>query len=65
MMRVQTLRNFNISRNDHISVVLEATVRWLGNGHAGSPAGTVHADIILTRSKVKVKVTGLPNFRKL
>jgi len=34
-------------------------------GRAGSPTGTVHADMTLTRSKVKVKVTGLLNFRKL
>jgi len=40
----------------------EATVRWLGV-LAGSPTGIVHADVTLTRSKVKV--TGLLNFRKL
>jgi len=34
-------------------------------GHAGSPIGIVHADLTLTRSRVKVKVTGLLNFRKL
>ena len=34
-------------------------------GHAGSRTRTVHADMTLTRSKVKVKVTGLWNFRKL
>jgi len=43
--------------------VREATVRLAG--HAGITTGTVHADITLTRSKVKVKVTGLLNFRKL
>jgi len=32
-------------------------------GHAGSTTGIVHADMTLTRSKVKVK--GLLNFRKL
>jgi len=32
-------------------------------GHAGSPTGIVHADVTLTRSKVKV--TGLSNFRQL
>jgi len=32
-------------------------------GHAGSLTGIVHADVILTQSKVKV--TGLLNFRKL
>ena len=32
-------------------------------GRAGSTTGTVHADMTLTRSKVKV--TGLLNFRKL
>jgi len=34
-------------------------------GHAGSTTGIVHADVTLTRSKVKVKVTGLLSFRKL
>jgi len=34
-------------------------------GRAGSATGTVHADVTLTRSKVKVKVTGLLNFRIL
>jgi len=34
-------------------------------GRAGSPTGIVHADVTLTRSKVKVKVTGLLNFRQL
>jgi len=28
-------------------------------GHAGTPTGTVHADVTLTRSNVKVKVTEL------
>ena len=32
--------------------------------HAGSTTGIVHADMTLTRSKVKVKVTGLLNLRK-
>ena len=31
-------------------------------GHAGSPTGIVHADMTLTRSKVKVKVTELLKF---
>jgi len=34
-------------------------------GYAGSPTRTVYVDVTLTRSKVKVKVTGLLNFRKL
>jgi len=34
-------------------------------GHAGSTTGIVHADMTLTRSKVRVKVTGLLNFQKL
>jgi len=34
---------------------------WL----AGSTTAIVHADVTLTRSKVKVKVTGLLNFRQL
>jgi len=32
---------------------------------AGSTTVIVHADTTFTRSKVKVKVTGLVNFRKL
>ena len=34
-------------------------------GRAGSTTGIVHADMTLNRSKVKVKVTGLLNFRQL
>jgi len=34
-------------------------------GRAGSPTRIVHVDMTLTRSKVKVKVTGLLKFRKL
>jgi len=34
-------------------------------GHAGSTTGIVHADVTLTRSKVKVTVTGILSFRKL
>ena len=34
-------------------------------GHTGSPTCTVYVGMTLTRSKVKVKVTGLLNFRKL
>jgi len=34
-------------------------------GYAGSPTGTVYVGVTLTRSKVKVKVTGLFNFRQL
>jgi len=34
-------------------------------GHAGSPTGIVYVDMTFTRSKVKIKITGLLNFRKL
>jgi len=34
-------------------------------GRAGSTTDTAYADMTLTRSKVKIKVTGLLNFRKL
>ena len=34
-------------------------------GYAGSPTYTAYADMTLTRSKVKVKVTRLLNFRQL
>ena len=34
-------------------------------GYAGSPIYTAYVDMTLTRSKVKVKVTGLLNFRRL
>ena len=33
-------------------------------GYAGSPTYTAYVDMTLTRSKVKVKVTGLLNFRQ-
>ena len=34
-------------------------------GYAGSPTYTAYVDMTLTGSKVKVKVTGLLNFRQL
>jgi len=34
-------------------------------GYAGSPTRTVYVGVTLTRSKVKVNVTGLLNFRQL
>ena len=34
-------------------------------GRVGSPTRTVYVDMTLTRSKVKLKVTGLLNFRQL
>jgi len=34
-------------------------------GYAGSPTYIAYVDMTLTRSKVKVKVTGLLNFRQL
>jgi len=34
-------------------------------GHAGSLTRIMHANMILTRSKVKVKLTELLKFRKL
>jgi len=34
-------------------------------GQRGSPTGTVHVDMSLTRFKVKVGVTGLLKFPKL
>jgi len=34
-------------------------------GYAGSPAYTAYVDVTLTRFNVKVKVTGLLNFRQL
>jgi len=34
-------------------------------GYAGSPTRTVYVDVTLTRSKVKVNLTGLLNFRQL
>jgi len=33
-------------------------------GHAGSPTHVLYVDVTLTRSRVKVKVTDLPKFRK-
>ena len=34
-------------------------------GYPGSPTRDVYVDVTLTRSKVKVKVAGLLNFRQL
>jgi len=34
-------------------------------GYSGSPTYTAYVNVTLTRSKVKVKVTGLLNFRQL
>ena len=34
-------------------------------GYIGSPTYTAYVDMTLTRSKVKVKVTGLLNFQQL
>ena len=34
-------------------------------GYAGSPTYTVYVDVTLTRTKVKLKVKGLLNFRQL
>jgi len=34
-------------------------------GYAGSPTRTVYVGVTLTRSKVKVNLTGLLNFRQL
>jgi len=34
-------------------------------GYAGSPTRTVYVAVTLTRSKVKVNLTGLLNFRQL
>jgi len=52
--------NVDISRNSngHISVLRDVTVTWLGTL-------VVQVLCMLTRSKVKVKVTGLLNFRQL
>jgi len=60
--RGQTLQNVDISRNSngYISVVREASQMVV---HAGSPTSIVHADMTLTR--FKVKVTGHLIFRKL
>ena len=49
-------------KGPHILVLSEATVTWFGNGYAGSPTRTVHVGVTLTRSKVKVNVTGLLKF---
>jgi len=45
-----------------ISVVREASQMV---GQAGSRIRIVYADMNLIRSKIKIKVTGLLNFRKL
>ena len=63
--RVQTSPNVDISPNSNGHISLSAW--WYSHvvGHAGSPTCTVYVDLTLIRSKVKVKVTGLLNFRKL
>jgi len=62
---VQTSRNVAISRhsNGHIFryCVKLQSYGWC----AGSPTRTVYVDVTLTRSKVKVNLTGLLNFRQL
>ena len=65
--RVQTSRNVDISRNSNVKWPYFGTAWGYSQmvGYAGSPIGIVHADLTLTRSKVKIKVTGLLNFRKL
>jgi len=52
---VHTSRNVDISQNSnsHILVLRQVV------GYAGSTTGIVHADMTLTQSKVKVKVTGI------
>ena len=56
-------RYFMTFKWPHISVLADATVTWLGT------LVVLHilryVDMTLTRSKVKVKVTGLLNFRQL
>jgi len=52
-----------IQKNGHISVLREATVTRLECWY--SCTSIVHVDMTLIGSKVKVKVTGLPKFRKL
>ena len=64
--RVQTSRNVDISLHSNgdifrywVMLQSHGWVRW-----AGSPTYTVYGDVTFTRSKVKVKVTGLLNFRQ-
>jgi len=68
--RVQTSRNVHISRhsNGHIfrSWSQYPTMCYSHMvGYAGSTTYTAYVDMTLTRSQVKVKVTGLLNFRQL
>jgi len=46
-----------------MSALGDATVTMVE--YAGSPTYTVYVDVILSRSKVKVNLTGLLNFRQL
>jgi len=55
-------RYFTTFKSPYISVLGDATVTWLGTLVV---TYTVYVDVILTLSKVKVKVTGLLNFRQL
>jgi len=61
---IQTSRNVDISRhsNDHIAYF---GTGWCHSHMVGYAGPTVYVDVTLTRSKVKVKVTGFLNFRQL
>ena len=60
---VHTSRNVDISRhsNGHI---FRYCVNIQSHGYVGSPTRTVYIGVTLTRSKVKVNITGLLNFRQ-
>ena len=55
-------RYFTTFKWPHISILGDATVTWLGTLVVLHIA---YVDVTLTRSKVKVKVMGLLNFRQL
>jgi len=58
--RVQTSRNVDISQNSngHISVVRDATLRWLGMLVVLQVLCMLNADVTVSRSKVKMNVMG-------
>ena len=57
-MKVQTSPNVDLSRNSngHISVMRDATVRWLGMLVVLQVLCMLNADVTLSRSKVKMNV---------
>jgi len=64
----QEFKLHEISILHELQMAMYIRIAWRQShtvGRAGSRTRTEYADVTLTRPKVKVKVTGLLNFRKL